>query len=97
MCRFSSVNNSTYEIFVQSIKKILKGDEIELTNEYFEVPVKGNPNFTGRNDIRKMLNDSLIADRRLYSKIQQRYVLYGLGGSGKTQISLKFAHDNRNK
>lgn len=28
---------------------------------------------------------------------QQRFVLYGLGGSGKTQMALKFASDHRER
>ena len=30
-------------------------------------------------------------------KMQKRYVLHGLGGSGKTQICLKFAQDHRER
>ena len=28
---------------------------------------------------------------------QKRFILHGLGGSGKSQVSVKFAQDNRNR
>jgi len=96
MCRFESSKDKTYETFVRNIKQLLKsGDGKEMKNEYFVVPHKANQHFTGRNEIRQRLCDNLITDRHIRAKVQQRFVLYGLGGSGKTQVSLKFAQDHR--
>ncbi|KAG6879103.1 hypothetical protein C0992_005186, partial [Termitomyces sp. T32_za158] len=44
--------------------------------------------FTGRIDILEKLNEYFATDS--ISKEQKRYVLYGLGGAGKTQIVLQF-------
>ncbi len=66
-----------------------------MTNEFYVVPHSASSHFTGRNDIREELSYSLLLCQT--SKAQQRFVLYGLGGSGKTQISLKFAEDNRDR
>jgi hypothetical protein len=41
------------------------------------------------------LQESCLSPR--LPKMQRRFVLYGLGGSGKTQVSLKFAQDNRDR
>ncbi|KAG6875598.1 hypothetical protein C0992_003152, partial [Termitomyces sp. T32_za158] len=44
--------------------------------------------FTGRKDILQKLEEYFVADST--SIEQRRYVLYGLGGAGKTQIVLQF-------
>jgi len=98
MCRFASSKDKTYKNFIRSVKQIMKGNEVkELKNEFYMVPHTANANFTGRNDIRQQLSDSLVVDRHMRANIQQRFVLYGLGGSGKTQVCLKFAKDHQNK
>jgi Cdc6-like AAA superfamily ATPase len=93
MCRFATPKDKTYKAVVQKIKRIQQGCEVKATHEFYVVPHSASLHFTGRNDIREQLNDSLLSYRT--SKSQQRIVLYGLGGSGKTQVSLKFAEDNR--
>jgi hypothetical protein len=100
MCRFSSNEDMTYKTAVRCIKKICMGSvtmNIEVKNEFYIVPHTVNAYFTGRNDIRQRLSDSLIGDGYGSSRAQQRFVLYGLGGSGKTQMCLKFAQDHRQK
>jgi len=69
----------------------------DIENEHFIVNLAVNPHFTGRYDIRKDLKENLITDRHMRPHAQERYVLYGLGGSGKTQVCLKFAQDHREK
>lgn len=98
MCRFASKKDKTYQAAVESIKKIYQGSNVpEVENEFYVVDGRANEHFTGRNDIRTRLSESLIEERWIGSKAQQRFVLYGLGGSGKTQICLKFAEDQREK
>ncbi|KAH0589910.1 hypothetical protein H2248_000101 [Termitomyces sp. 'cryptogamus'] len=47
--------------------------------------------FTGRRDILTKLDYYFAADHgSVKEKVQKRYVLYGLGGAGKTQIVLQF-------
>lgn len=96
MCQFDSQEDKTYKIFVANVRLILQGGEEYVENEHFIVSQLKNPNFTGRNDIRQELHKSLLMDRRMRKQNQDRFVLHGLGGSGKTQICVRFAHDHRN-
>ncbi|TVY88975.1 Protein SERAC1 [Lachnellula willkommii] len=100
MCRFSSNEDKTYKTAVRCIKNIFRGSvmmNIDVKNEFYIVPHTVNPHFTGRNDIRQQLNEGLIEDGYGIARDQQRFVLYGLGGSGKTQMCLKFVQDHRDK
>lgn len=98
MCRFSSCEDTTYKRFLANIKRIVaKNEPADIGNEHYIVPRQVNPNFTGRKDIRQILIDSLTPGRRRRAGIQRRFVLYGMGGAGKTQIAVKFAEDCREK
>jgi hypothetical protein len=62
--------------------------EIPSLKRLFRVPYERNPFFTGREELfeeirRKMLDDQL-------KRYTHRIALYGLGGVGKTQISLEY-------
>jgi len=96
MCQFGSQDDKTYKAFVTNVRLILQGEEEHIENEHFIVSQIENPNFTGRSDIRQLLHKSLLKDRRMRKQNQDRFVLYGMGGSGKTQICVRFAHDHRN-
>lgn len=70
----------------------------EPFNQYFEVPYNVSSVFTGRDDILRKLHDNCVPrQEQAANRVQKRYVIYGLGGSGKTQICLKFAQDSREK
>lgn len=96
MCRFTTPQDVTYKTFVQSIRQILKSNK-EVENRHYIVPHVVNPDFTGRYDIRQRLSDTLVTDRHMKPIGQQRFVLYGMRGAGKTQICLKFAQDHRDQ
>lgn len=67
-------------------------------NKHYELPGHVSPNFTGREDITQMLKERCFSTRKHNAaKVQTRVVLHGMGGSGKTQICLKFAQDNRDQ
>ncbi|KNZ71999.1 Nephrocystin-3, partial [Termitomyces sp. J132] len=54
--------------------------------------------FTGREDILSQLEQYLVHDSSLLEiDHQHRFVLYGLGGAGKTQIVLQFCHIFKNR
>ena len=95
MCRFATPKDGTYKKAVRAIKRIQQGREIKVTNEHYVVKHSASSDFIGRVDIREKLHDSLLLYRP--SKTQKCFVLYGLGGAGKTQIALKFAEDNRDR
>ncbi|KAF3397270.1 Nephrocystin-3 [Talaromyces pinophilus] len=67
-------------------------------NKHFTVRMRVSDIFTGREELARELQARILPpdDPQTPSK-QKRYVLHGLGGSGKTQFCLKFANDNKNK
>ncbi len=67
-------------------------------NRYFELPFDVSSYFTGGEDVRCELRKSCLPPEDLPAQIaQKRFILYGLGGSGKTQTVLKFASDHRER
>lgn len=101
MCKFPGRDDEDYEKLFKRIRRMLKvkGDVNQsvshFRNKHYMVPHNVSAVFTGRNDVRRQLQESCISSRAF--KTQRRFVLYGLGGSGKTQVSLKFAQDNRER
>jgi tetratricopeptide (TPR) repeat protein len=57
--------------------------------ELFNAPAR-NPNFTGRGDLLKALRRTLRARRA--GAVVQASAAYGLGGIGKTQLAVEYAH-----
>ncbi|CAG8083748.1 unnamed protein product [Penicillium salamii] len=66
---------------------------VNSQNQHFLVSLAVSDNYTGRERLAQGLKEKLLAPNIR----QKRFVLYGLGGSGKTQFCLKFASDNRDK
>ena len=50
--------------------------------------------FTPRHEIYKQMGASCLISNQ-HKAQQKRFVIHGLGGSGKTQLYLKFAEDHR--
>lgn len=54
--------------------------------------------FTGREDYLKSIEDCFgLPKTSVEMGVQRRFVLYGMGGIGKTQIALKFLDRNRGR
>lgn len=69
-----------------------------LHNKFFCVPYNATNIFTGREALTERVERSILHDASQdSSNMQKRFVLYGLGGSGKTQFCLKFVHDHRQR
>ncbi|KAL8856809.1 MAG: hypothetical protein Q9178_006646 [Gyalolechia marmorata] len=65
-------------------------------NKHFEVPRNPSSAFTEREEICKQLHaHCLLSNEPNPQRQQKRFVIHGLGGSGKTQVCLKFAQDHR--
>jgi Cdc6-like AAA superfamily ATPase len=65
-------------------------------NQNYFVPHNSTGLFTGRDDVLQKLRDCLFPSRnKSRLEMQKRFVLYGLGGSGKTQICTRFAEIHR--
>lgn len=52
--------------------------------------------FTGRNDFLNALEEFFV-DQGPGKHLRREYLLYGMGGAGKTQITLKFAQNHRQR
>ncbi|KAH9908661.1 hypothetical protein F4778DRAFT_776945 [Xylariomycetidae sp. FL2044] len=66
--------------------------------EYFKTPQAVSSIFTGRESLLEELNHRCIQPPGpLRIQSQRRFVVCGLGGSGKTQFCCKFAEDNRDR
>lgn len=67
-------------------------------NKHFHIPQVVSSIFTGREDVVQALEEALWAPESHESTGQQRrYIVYGIGGSGKTQFCSKFAQDHRER
>lgn len=72
--------------------------DTRLRNKHFHVPHNVSSIFTGRDAVTRVLESRILEQPTLDRPHQQkRFVLYGLGGSGKTQFRLKFVQDNRDR
>lgn len=67
-------------------------------NRYYFPPQETATDFIGREDVSEILKNALFPAGHGSSLDQQRkFVVHGMGGSGKTQICSKFARDNRER
>ena len=67
-------------------------------NRHFHIPQAVSSIFTGREDISQTVEDSLLAPESTQPNRQQRrFIIHGMGGSGKSQFCSKFAQDHREK
>lgn len=75
--------------FRDSIKSAIS---LVSPNEHFSVPQEVEKNYTGRttlfDEVKHAFNDPLPPNE---IGLQRRIVIYGLGGSGKTQFCCKYA------
>ncbi|KAI1179614.1 hypothetical protein F4777DRAFT_438505 [Nemania sp. FL0916] len=67
------------------------------TTSHFYPPQDAIPDFIGREDMFQSLHDALFVHGERISPPPRRktFILFGMGGSGKTQFCSKFAEDHR--
>lgn len=65
-------------------------------NQHYLVPHVLSPAYTGQGQVSKALEASLLSNDDPHP-VQRRFVLFGLGGSGKTQICINYAQSHRGK
>jgi len=65
------------------------------TTSYAAIPVKPNSSirFTGRTDVLTKLKEHFTAESNHKLRCQKFFLLYGMGGIGKTQICLRFIEE----
>lgn len=66
----------------------------QRSNQYFSVPFDHNRNYVNRLSIEALLEEKLDPHKGKAAS-PGRVVLYGLGGSGKTEIAIRFAEKHR--
>ncbi|KAF2096847.1 tetratricopeptide repeat domain-containing protein [Rhizodiscina lignyota] len=67
-------------------------------NRHFDIPQSVSSVFTGRTSLLEDLQKAFDVSEasKESDAVQKRFIIYGLGGSGKTQFCCKFAQVNRN-
>ena len=69
-----------------------------VVNEHFLTPRRANKKFTGRVDVTRLIQRKFFSSTWQCDLDQHKiFVLYGLGGSGKTECCLKFAEDHKQR
>ncbi|ORY01656.1 tetratricopeptide repeat domain-containing protein [Clohesyomyces aquaticus] len=80
----------------QSIEYAASTIKLVSSNKYFDTPQLVSSIFTGREDELENLKRFFITPSVNHGRHQQvRFVIQGIGGSGKSQFCSKFADDNR--
>ena len=88
-------NNKPFT-YLNSPKYERRPEKVE--NKYYYVPHNVSSIYTGWQSVTEYIQDSLLKPQEtLEPETRKIFVLYGLGGSGKTQLCLKFVHDNRER
>jgi hypothetical protein len=68
------------------------------SNEHFDIPVPVRSIYTGRQELLEEMRSMFIAPPGVRPDApQRRFVISGIGGSGKTQFCCKFAEENRDR
>ena len=57
------------------------------------MPYRQNPCFTGRTDTLELIHQRLVLNAP--SNRTSSYIIYGLGGVGKTQIAIEYSYQHR--
>lgn len=66
------------------------------SNQYFDIRQAVSDFYTGRETLLQELRETMVPPPGIL-RGQRRFVIYGLGGSGKTQFCCKFAADARER
>jgi len=71
---------------------------LESNNRHFDIPQGISSIFTGQEDYLDRLQTYFFSSPRPdHEQQQNRFIVHGIGGSGKTQFCSKFASDNRDR
>lgn len=75
-------------------RKIPRVETVRL-NVYLDLPCPVTGDFLGQEDVLSALQKAFKPeDSFSHAEEQKRFVIYGIGGSGKTQVAAKYAEDN---
>ncbi|KAL8759088.1 MAG: hypothetical protein Q9184_003729 [Pyrenodesmia sp. 2 TL-2023] len=96
----AALRGSTHSSLKATLQRTLELAEqvipVASPNLYFEIPQSACSIFTGRRSELSEVEDSLLSPNFTNQpRLQKRFVIFGLGGSGKTELCRKFAQENR--
>lgn len=84
-----------YDIDEKILRPSLSGRESSKSpKKNIDLPRRPSLNYVGRSAISETLSDAFFSSP---VKSQKVFILYGMGGTGKTEISIKFARDNQHQ
>lgn len=79
-----------------SVRSVAAAVSVTTPNIFFDVPQPVSSFYTGRTIFLEKLHNIIFASVLTEpTQNQPRFVIYGVGGSGKTQFCSKFAEKNR--
>ena len=90
--RFSGTHEHSRRLSAGSVGSV---GSVGSQNKHFHIPQVVSSFYTGREDVSKMVANLLFAPTIDASPQQRRFIVHGIGGSGKTQFCSKFAQDHR--
>jgi hypothetical protein len=81
-----------------SVDSVATAVSVASPNKHFDIPQPVSSFYTGRKSYLEKLRDIFaIPDTPGLAQRQLRFVIHGIGGSGKTQFCSKFAENNRER
>lgn len=85
--------------FVYLNSSILReGETQRVQNKYFHVPHNASNIFTGQKDLSLEVQQKMLRAQQDVTRLGRKiFVMYGLGGSGKSQFCLKFIEEHRDR
>lgn len=67
-------------------------------NRHFRTPLSPERNYIGRKAIEERIREALLLPETAFSEQgQRRFIVYGIPGSGKSQLCTNYASDNRER
>ena len=90
---YAGVDHSTIEDFQQQLRSATALASSISYNRHFNIPQNVSSYYTGREKFSVELRRAFHEETS--SQTQKRFIVYGLGGAGKSQFVSKFAQDNR--
>ena len=74
----------------------ITGPRVDVKSQYlpiFSLPYRRNPSFTPREGILETIHETLVLNAP--SGLTSSFVIYGLGGVGKTQVAMEYCYQHR--